>query len=631
MYWNLLSCKNIYKKHINLSDIKVLFSEISSLCEIKMIKNPNAMNYYSSMFTSFKSFEDFAEKNIISLGDLKSFMVNGSISWNEIMLNSQKFDCDENLNDNWRIYISSLNFLNDLISISEVLKYCNQDNRDNMLKEFIRYINHKLLPARGYIPFAFPDDLSSDEYDVSSKAFIIQIFDQHAFCLSTKERVPFHILIEIAHPFAELQSPKERINRYDSSSEGDIDSNSFFNKIFDEMDDKSDSSSQIHNKKESAINETNFSLVKIATPDPDNNTNNNSKYSFFSNLLCCFNPRKYVARPEDTLNTPTPLPTHSPDKLSLFGTQKFSQVSDTLLLKSEYNKSFHNRKVVSLIVKGGDDMRQDQFVSQVIEIFKCIFDKENLDIFLQPLNVISTGRGGIIQTLTNTTSVAKIKSTDFSKVISTNTSCTNDNYNPHLNEDNLKKYYVYKFGDPEKEKYKKAISNFVKSLAGYSLLCYFLEIKDRNNGNILIDDLGHMIHIDFGYLLAHSPGNMNFEKAPFKLTMDFIELMNGIESGLYDGFQDLFFEGFLALRKNFALVLSFLEIYILTNSDLPCFYNKETVIENLKRKFLLELDRNTRPQEDVIREYTNGLIVYSLDNWRTKMYDKFQKFCVGVN
>ena len=72
-------------------------------------------------------------------------------------------------------------------------------------------------------------------------------------------------------------------------------------------------------------------------------------------------------------------------------------------------------------------------------------------------------------------------------------------------------------------------------------VCLFVQLKDRHNGNILMDDEGHVIHIDFGFMLSNSPGGVNFEAAPFKLTREYLEIMDsnseGKASELFDYFK----------------------------------------------------------------------------------------------
>jgi hypothetical protein len=92
------------------------------------------------------------------------------------------------------------------------------------------------------------------------------------------------------------------------------------------------------------------------------------------------------------------------------------------------------------------------------------------------------------------------------------------------------------------------------------VITYLLQIKDRHNGNILLDRDGHLVHIDFGFMLANSPGNMGFEAAPFKLPLEYVDVLGGVGGVPFAEFRRLFREGFEAARKHCDRIVTMVEL-----------------------------------------------------------------------
>lgn len=91
---------------------------------------------------------------------------------------------------------------------------------------------------------------------------------------------------------------------------------------------------------------------------------------------------------------------------------------------------------------------------------------------------------------------------------------------------------------------------------------------------------GHLIHIDFGFILSISPKNLGekngnifpnvhilikfyfagFEQSPFKLTPEFVEVMGAPSSLLWMEFQHLLLKGLMAARKHMDRIVNIVDI-----------------------------------------------------------------------
>lgn len=235
--------------------------------------------------------------------------------------------------------------------------------------------------------------------------------------------------------------------------------------------------------------------------------------------------------------------------------------------------------------------------------------------------LVTSESSGLIETIINSISIHSIKK---------------DAYARRLNEKGvvytLYDHFLKTYGDPSSEPFLKAQDNFMRSLAGYSLVCYVLNIKDRHNGNVLLDGDGHLIRefcsnarrdpitnhvltlvgrvftlvkdIDYGFMLTNSPGSVGFEMAPFKLPQEYLDILGGINSEKFAEFKALMKVGFMALRKDCENIVLLVEM-MQKDSRLPCFLGGEATIGQLRDRFQLAL---AEPQ---VEEYVEKLIISS--------------------
>ena len=291
---------------------------------------------------------------------------------------------------------------------------------------------------------------------------------------------------------------------------------------------------------------------------------------------------------------------------SIFG-ESISLQESHLKCQSQYGY-LNSYKIFKFLVKSGEDLRQEQFASQLINEFAQIFKIEKVKCYLYPYEIIATGNNaGIIEIIPNAISLDQLKQ----KISSQNYS--------------LKQFYEHYFG-LNTNKYKKAIKNLIRSLAGYSLVCYFLQLKDRHNGNIMIDNEGHLIHIDFGFIFSHAPGG-EFEKAPFKLTDEIMEVLGGIESKNFQIFRKLMWDGMIAISKHYKKIMILTEMMFCGyGTDLLCFERGQETLQKLKERFCPKEKMKNRDYLELV----DNLIENSLGNWRTKWYDKYQYYFQGI-
>ncbi|VDK23299.1 unnamed protein product [Taenia asiatica] len=264
-------------------------------------------------------------------------------------------------------------------------------------------------------------------------------------------------------------------------------------------------------------------------------------------------------------------------------------------------------QLAAVIVKVGDDLRQEQLAYQLLSYLKKIWTDYRVNLWLRPLNiVIISPDSGLIEVVKDTVSFHQIRR------------------HARLS---LRDYIIREHGQPNSEGFLSAQRNFVQSCAAYCLVGYLLQVKDRHNGNILIDKEGHVVHIDYGFMLSASPGrNFCFESSPFKLTAEQVEVMGGMGGDMFNYFKTLIVQGLLVARKHMDELLLLVKITQTGYPHLPCFASRggARTLEALRQRFMLS------STDEQITRCVEYLIGQSLNSLSTRLYDNYQYYANGI-
>ncbi|ODV88069.1 hypothetical protein CANARDRAFT_193904 [[Candida] arabinofermentans NRRL YB-2248] len=273
--------------------------------------------------------------------------------------------------------------------------------------------------------------------------------------------------------------------------------------------------------------------------------------------------------------TPVPLPLDP--KIQVHGTIP----EDSSVFKSSLNPlkitfKTSDDSIYPVMYKIGDDLRQDQFVIQIITLMEKILQNENLDLKLIPYKIMALGPvEGFIQFIPNSSLSSILQKTN--SILS---------YLQFHNPDSSAPHGV----KPE------VMDNYVRSCAGFCVITYILGVGDRHLENLLLTKDGYFFHADFGYILGQDP-------KPFpplmKLPIQIIEGMGGLNDANYKKFCNYCFITYITLRKNSSLILNLFQLMIdssipvLRTSNLNGISNETEKLEliwKIEEKFMLELD-----------------------------------------
>ena len=163
-----------------------------------------------------------------------------------------------------------------------------------------------------------------------------------------------------------------------------------------------------------------------------------------------------------------------------------------------------------VIVKTGDDLRQDQLVIMLIQLMDGLLKRAALNLCLTPYSIIAMSpTSGLVEFVDGSMPISQILSKYNGSILQ---------YFQDVAPQKGAKYDVR----PD------VMSSYVRSCAGYCVITFLIGVGDRHLDNILLDSSGHFFHIDFGFIFGRDPKPL---PPAFRLTREVSSLVR--DSGAF--------------------------------------------------------------------------------------------------
>ena len=333
--------------------------------------------------------------------------------------------------------------------------------------------------------------------------------------------------------------------------------------------------------------------------------------------------------------------------ISVFGTFKTEGPQTTILQFSKEMGVIHSKqrpkqvkiigsdhKTYRFLLKGHEDLRQDQRVMQFFELVNSISHKGSQRLTITSITPLTTSVG-LIQWLPGCDTMNDLiteyrKSMNISIALEFNALCKLtineiDRLLPiqryealrkiakETPDDDLKSVMWLK--SPDAESWASHTIAFAKSTALMSIVGYIIGLGDRHPSNIMIQRFsGSVIHIDFGDCFEVTAHRAHLaEHIPFRLTRMIVKAFG--ECGVDGSFRRVCEETTQTLRENREAVMAVLEIFFREPLTSGKFFDRSVTKDLIAGSFsTVELDTVSRKQlkeimnriRDKVRGTDNG-------------------------